>query len=89
MKKRRPRDIERSSGDSDSQIMNDDEEDHTSRLPKLQNKTEQIPSGVEADSESQGSGSKGSEDRKTKNKTELEAAASGPVREDAPEVLSY
>ncbi|XP_069111093.1 glycylpeptide N-tetradecanoyltransferase 1-like [Argopecten irradians] len=82
LKKRKHKDIERSSGDSDSQIVNDDE-DHGVRVPILHNQSEQNQSGMEADSESQGSGSKGSENGQKK-----EVGASGPLTEDAPETSS-
>lgn len=47
-KKRKQKDIERSSGDSDSQVLTDEKEH---RLPRVEGKSDQSQSGIEADSE--------------------------------------
>lgn len=90
LKKRKHKDIERSSGDSDGQMMNDDDDVHIpNRLPIITSKSDQM-SGMEADSESQGSGSKGScegcKDDVNKNASVENSEASGPVSENAPDV---
>ena len=79
--------MEKSSGDSDSQAVNDDEDDRESRIPVMKNMVDQNQSGVEADSEGQGSGSKGSGDNKRVGEKDVPPeAAAGPLTTNAPEV---
>lgn len=60
------------------------------RLPVITSKSDQMMSGMEADSEGQGSGSKGrgKKDSASTNDIHAEAAsASGPIKENAPGVV--
>lgn len=72
-------------------MMNDDDETHipnANRLPVITSKSDQT-SGMEADSESQGSGSKGSGEGKRDLENDavlMNAGASGPISENAPDV---
>jgi hypothetical protein len=77
-KKRRHKDIERSSGDS----VTEDDEGKPDHLPVIPSDKEQLQSGMEADYESQDTASKTGED----NKKKASAGAEGPILTDAPEV---
>ncbi|XP_061179853.1 glycylpeptide N-tetradecanoyltransferase 2-like [Saccostrea echinata] len=78
-KKRRHKDIERSSGDS---VTEDDEVNRPDPLPVIPNDKEQQQSGMEADYESQDTGTKQTvQDSKKK----VSAGAEGPIPSNAPE----
>lgn len=72
-KKRRVKDIERSSGDS----VTEDDEGKPDVVPVLPNNQEQHQSGMEADYESQDAGDR---------KTSPSGGAEGPLSSNAPEV---
>ncbi|XP_048754458.1 glycylpeptide N-tetradecanoyltransferase 2-like [Ostrea edulis] len=76
-KKRRHKDLERSSGDS----VTEDDEGKPELLPVIPSEKDQLQSGMEADYESQDTASKTGED----NKKKASAGAEGPIPSDAPE----
>lgn len=80
-KKRRHKDLERSSGDS----VTEDDEGKPELLPVIPSEKDQLQSGMEADYESQDTASKTGED----NKKKASAGAEGPIPSDAPEVRAF